>query len=420
MLRLGGATASGARFKHLLRLTLLADAFQTTGARDLVVELSGPGYEGRLAGQPGDKRAAARITDAFAALGLPTRSLEFTVTDVPVYTGTPVLRVDGGDPRSRPLEHRADFAVHPRSAHVPEPRTGVAVMGAAAVTAGAWVMLEAVPQGNGLARMAEKLAQAGASGMLLPQIPDESGFLSKRMLGPPRVGLPLLSVRQEALAELEGMVVTASATVEPVSVTGANVIGEIAGSDPAFADEPILLTAHFDGVGDDPDRHFPAAGDNGSGIAVLIEVGRVLAEAPWQPVRPVQLVALDAEELGAQGSRAHARSLKDAGSRPQVLNVDMVGRFHGAMSAELGAESEGIVAALDSAGRQTGIPLVVGPVASDNRSYAAAGIPAVGLACGAAHYHSPLDSADLVEPEALERAGRLLLAATQFLAGGPG
>ncbi|HET9893344.1 MAG TPA: M28 family metallopeptidase [Streptosporangiaceae bacterium] len=393
------------------------NAFRPTAARDLVAELSGPRYEGRLAGQPGARRAAGRIAELFAAAGLPTRSLDFTVVNVPVHSGPAALVIDSAAGTSCSLEYRADFAVHPRSAHVTQPRTGVAVLGAAAVTADAWVMLEAVPQGNGLARMAAKLAEAGASGMLLPQIPDESGFLSKRMLGPPRVGMPLLSVRQDAIGGLEGKVITGTATVKPVSAAGVNVIAEIAGSDPALADEPILLTAHYDGVGDDPDRHFPAAGDNGSGIAVLIEIGRVLAEATWRPARPVHLVALDAEELGAQGSRAHASALKDAGVRPRVLNVDMVGRFHGAMSAELGPGSEDIASALDRAGRLTGVPLVVGPVASDNRSYASAGMPAVGLASGAAHYHSPSDSADLVETEALERAGRLLLAATRFLAG---
>ncbi|HET7013897.1 MAG TPA: M28 family metallopeptidase [Streptosporangiaceae bacterium] len=396
---------------------MTADAFRPSAARDLVAELSGPRFEGRLAGQPGGKRAAERIAKLFADLGLPTRSLEFTVTNIPVHTGPAILSADRADGTSWPLEYRTDFAVHPRSAHVPRPRTGVAVLGAAAVGTDAWVMLEAVPQGNGLARMAEKLAEAGASGMLLPQIPDQSGFLSKRMLGPPRVSLPLLSVRQDALGQLEGMVITGAATVEPVNATGANIIAEIAGADPSLADEPIVLTAHYDGVGDDPGRHFPAAGDNGSGVAVLAEIGRVLAEAAWQPARPVLLAALDAEELGAQGSRAHARLLKDAGARPQVLNVDMVGRFHDAMSAELGPGSEEIASALDRAGRLTGVPLVVGPVASDNRSYAAAGIPAVGLASGAAHYHSPLDSADLVDAEALEHAGQLLLAATRFLAG---
>jgi aminopeptidase YwaD len=395
----------------------LADGFRDVAAHELVGQISGPAYEGRLSGQEGNRRAAARIGDAFAGLGLPVRSLDFVVTGIPVFTGAPLLRAKGID-TDWSLEHRTDFAVHPRSAHVPEPRTGVAVLGAAAVTTGAWVMLQAVPQGDGLTRMAEKLAEAGASGMLLPQIPDQSGFLSKRMLGAARVVLPLLSVRQELLPRLSGLEVTGAATVKAASAKGANVVAEIAGTDPALSAEPVLLTAHYDGVGNDPDRHFPAAGDNGSGIAVLIEVGRTLAETAWRPARPVYLAALDAEELGAQGSRAHARLLREAGLRPYVLNVDMVGRFHDAMAAELGPGSEAIASALDRAGRLLDIPLVVSPVASDNRSYAAAGFPAVGLASGAAHYHSPLDSADRVDPAALARAGRLMLAATRFLAGG--
>ncbi|WP_433382041.1 M28 family peptidase [Streptosporangium sp. CA-115845] len=98
-----------------------------------------------------------------------------------------------------------------------------------------------------------------------------------------------------------------------------------------------------------------------------------------------------------------------AGVRPDAVNLDMAGKFNGAVAVDLGPGTEAIAEILDQAGRTLKIPPAVAPVASDNRQYAAAGLAAVGLGLGAAHYHSPLDTPDRIEPSALRKAGRLLL-----------
>jgi aminopeptidase YwaD len=388
----------------------LADRFSADNAKDFVRELSGPSYEGRLTGQPGNRRAAAWIAGHFAGLGMAVSTQDFEVGAVPVHTSPPVLACG-----SRAFEYRVDFAVHPRSAFLPQVRTGTGCAGVGAATSASWVIVDAVPQGEGLVRLSAQVQAAGGSGLLVPQIPDQTGFLAKRLLGARRVSLPVLSVRPDLLRQLAGQAISATAPVRPAQATGTNIVATIGGADQALADQPVLLTAHYDGVGDDPGRHFPAAGDNASGIAVLAEILRVITSSGWQPARPVLVVATDAEELGAQGSRAHAGALKAAGKLPAVLNIDMVGRFREAITVELGPGSDAIASALDQAGQLLEIPLVVGAVASDNRSYAYAGAPAAGLASGAAHYHSPLDSAELVEPAALAHAGRLMLAALPLL-----
>lgn len=268
------------------------------------------------------------------------------------------------------------------------------------------MILDAVPQGDDLARLAERLAAAGVVGLLVPQFPDGTGFLTKRMLGAPAVRLPIVAVRPDILQTLPGRRITANTPLQRSSATGTNVLAELPGSP---GEAPLLLTAHYDGVGDDPGRRFPAAGDNASGVAVLVETARVLAEASRSWPRPIHLALLDGEEIGAQGSRAHARVLRQNGIRPLVLNIDMVGRFNKAISVELGPGSEALRDALDAAGRMLGIPLVPGMVASDNRSYAAAGMAAAGMGSGAAYYHSPLDDPAHIEPIALRQCGRLIL-----------
>src|SRR5713226_5941186 len=68
------------------------------------------------------------------------------------------------------------------------------------------------------------------------------------------------------------------------------------------------------------------------------------------------------------------------------------------------------IAALDRAGQWLDIPLVLGPVGSDNRRYAAVGFPAVGVNSGGEASHSPADTPDRVDLDAVALCGRLLLA----------
>jgi Zn-dependent M28 family amino/carboxypeptidase len=66
---------------------------------------------------------------------------------------------------------------------------------------------------------------------------------------------------------------------------------------------PIVIGAHYDTV-----PGTPGADDNATGVAVLLELARVLA---LQPLKyPVQLVAFDMEEAGCWGSRHYAAKCK--------------------------------------------------------------------------------------------------------------
>jgi Zn-dependent M28 family amino/carboxypeptidase len=62
-------------------------------------------------------------------------------------------------------------------------------------------------------------------------------------------------------------------------------------------DEAIVVAAHYDTV-----PGSPGADDNGSGVAALLELARVLA--PYRFRRSVVLAALDMEEIGLIGARA--------------------------------------------------------------------------------------------------------------------
>jgi hypothetical protein len=145
----------------------------------------------------------------------------------------------------------------------------------------------------------------------------------------------------------------------------------------------VLLTALYDGVGDHPGLRQPAAADNGSGVAVILEAARILARHLSEHVG-LSVVLLDAEEAGALGSAHHAAQLRAAGAHPLIVNVDGAGNLRQAAAVEAGDPAHALLAALYQAGRHTGLPLVAGPVAAGNRRYAAAGLSAVGIGAGMA------------------------------------
>ncbi|MCM1965381.1 MULTISPECIES: M28 family metallopeptidase [unclassified Streptomyces] len=392
--------------------THLLDAFDTERALTTLQALCAPDMSGRAPGSAGHALATEFLASTLASHGLSPGLDTFPIREVMRLAAQPSCRVDGSG-FTRDLVHRAEFAENPRSGPMPAALTGTV---SEAAGTGEWAALLKVPQGDAFAALADELVARGAIGILTAQNADASGYLTKRVQGPPPVSLPVIALRPDVLAASIGGAVTAHVPLVREPATGTNIIATLPGADPDA--RPILLTAHYDGVGADPELHFPCAGDNASGTAVLCEVARVLTSAA-PLARPVVFALVDAEEIGTIGSGHHARRLREQGIVPDVLNVDMAGKDNGKVAVELGPADPsptGVIAALDSAGRRLGIQLYAGTVSSDNRRYASAGFPAAGIGFGAAHYHSPLDAPDRIEPEALRKAGHLVLAAVHHLA----
>jgi Iap family predicted aminopeptidase len=127
-------------------------------------------------------------------------------------------------------------------------------------------------------------------------------------------------------------------------------------------------------------------------------------------------VLLDGLLAAVSGDRLAATVTALAADRSLAINVDGAGRLHETAAVEAGGPAHGLLAALDQAGRHTGLPLQAGPVASDNRRYAAAGLPAVGIGAGMAGYHSPADTPDRVDHATVAAITRLVVATVWFTA----
>jgi hypothetical protein len=210
-----------------------------------------------------------------------------------------------------------------------------------------------------------------------------------------------------------------------------NVIGILAGRKPEWAEQSVILGAHYDHLGLGwPDVHHgergmvhPGADDNASGVAVLLELARVLGKT-WQPERSIVFVAFSGEEAGRLGSQyyvTHAARFPVAQSMA-MLNLDTVGRLGARQLQVLGtASAREWPHIFHGASYVTGTP--VESVAhdwggSDQRSFIDAGVPAVQLFSGAhADYHRPTDTSDKIDPEGLVKIAAVVRETVAYLAG---
>lgn len=139
----------------------------------------------------------------------------------------------------------------------------------------------------------------------------------------------------------------------PREVEVVNVICEIPGSDPASRDRLYYVLGHLDSRASgalDAESDAPGANDDASGVALMIELARVLAKEPLDAT--VVLMATSGEEQGLFGARLHAQDALDAGKNiVAVLNNDTVGDPTGVLEGQDGSKeirvfSEGLPATM--------------------------------------------------------------------------
>ncbi|GIW91240.1 MAG: hypothetical protein KatS3mg109_1672 [Pirellulaceae bacterium] len=206
-----------------------------------------------------------------------------------------------------------------------------------------------------------------------------------------------------------------------------NVIGILPGSNPQWKEQAIILSAHYDHLGRGwPDvrsgnegKVHPGADDNASGVAVMLEVARVLATQ--QPSRTLVVIAFSAEEMGRLGSRYYVehpvRPLKETRA---VINLDSVGRLKDGALQVLGTgTAEEWVHIFRGCTYVTGVPsrtIDQDVGGSDQVSFVEQGVPAVQLFTGAhGDYHRPTDTADKVDPADLVKVASFVLEAVEYL-----
>jgi hypothetical protein len=208
---------------------------------------------------------------------------------------------------------------------------------------------------------------------------------------------------------------------EPGSVQGRNVGARLLGADPALRDQWVIVSAHFDHLGRRGGRLYPGADDNASGIAMMLEVARCVAQAPAPPKRSMIFLGFDLEEIGLFGSRYYVAH--PAVPLEQVVlfvTADMIGRALAGVCPShvfvIGSEhAPGLRGWIQEGAR--GRPLDVGLLGADllvlNRSdygpFRSRGIPFLFFTTGEnPRYHTPEDTADTLDYSKLTAISRMI------------
>src|SRR5262245_52094085 len=219
-------------------------------------------------------------------------------------------------------------------------------------------------------------------------------------------------------------------------VPAKNVIAVLPGTNPAMSGQALIISAHYDHLGLGwPDARagakgqlHPGADDNASGVAVMLELARLMANT--RPERSVIFAAFAAEEAGLQGARHYVRAAQTPGAAFPLsghiadLNLDMVGRLADGKVTVFGAGSaRELPFIFMGAGAVTGVPVqsVAQEVnASDHTAFVEAGVPAVQVfASQAGDYHRPSDTADKIDDVGLGKVAAVLKEAIDYLAARP-
>src|ERR1700730_15802419 len=185
----------------------------------------------------------------------------------------------------------------------------------------------------------------------------------------------------------------ARASVKTAPVESANIVGKLPGNDAALKNEYVVLSAHIDhlGIGEpiNGDRIYNGAMDNGSGVALLLDMAASLRKEKLR--RSILFVFVTAEEKGLLGSKYFAaRPTVDPKSIVADINVDMflpivpltVLKVKGLAESDLGdaatraAESFGVRVQPDLQ------PLRNSFIRSDQYNFVRHGIPSLNMEIG--------------------------------------
>ncbi len=194
--------------------------------------------------------------------------------------------------------------------------------------------------------------------------------------------------------ELPGQL-TLSATTGLRKTQSHNVLAALPGADPQLRRELVVLTAHLDHLGRgapvDGDAVFNGAHDNAVGVAMLLEVARVLSSSPIKPRRTILFAAVTAHENGLLGSDFLAEQLR-SDDRRAVANLNIDTPLPLAPTRDVlvdGLEHSSLGALARSAASAAGLRITAQPphaldsfLHSDPYSFIRRGVPALMLRSG--------------------------------------
>lgn len=221
-----------------------------------------------------------------------------------------------------------------------------------------------------------------------------------------------------AFPEKQRVTITAETQYFP-NAKSCNVVGLIEGSDPVLKEEVIIVGGHLDGQGY-LGEVFPSALDNASGVADILGAAKALAQSEIKPKRSILFILLGGEECGLYGSKFYVENpLFPVEKTTMMINLDMVGNGTGffvsngksfpELFSHFEAANENYLHREMAASEQR---KNYGRPRSDASLFENAGIPTFSLwtrnSVHPVYYHDPRDTPEVLTPEIMEDAAKLL------------
>jgi len=447
----GGAPAPSAP----LDAASLSPAFSGPSAAAILAELANPSMQGRHVGTPGELKGANLIAGLFAADGLKPagdngsyfQAFPMTVEE---QASVPALDLVAPSGQTRSLRLRDDY----------RPIFGGVAGGGDASGPGLFVPPDADLAGLGVSgkvlfvlgrgSIKDTVTRARDAGALAVIIPTGEQPILKSEGSPPDANaLPVAEVSQTgAAALLEGsghtrdelsaasqsgtaiapfpLVWTITYHVSlrpPAHIDAHNVLGVLPGKSNA---RTVIVGAHYEEIGPDPDGVvFPAANDNASGVAVMLELASLLHRTGSQPEATIVFAAWSGHEEGLFGSRYYVDHPVRALDQTRLyLNLDTVGQGSGSTVDAFASDSAArdltaqAVQQLQADGLNAlatavhSIPKAAGD--SDDITFARSGVSNLALSWtglfDATKIHTPADTADTVDRAKLATTGAVAAA----------
>lgn len=338
--------------------------------------LSSDAMEGRDTGSPGYDRAAELVAQSFGASGLVPagddgswfQTIRFKDVEVTAEGASLVVLHDGG--RRRPLRFLHEVSVNPAWGMAPRldaplvwrgwcrPQDMTDVTGRIVVCLGA--------RREGQTTGGERLRAATEAGAVALINVDDMSFTVEpprwpvayarsvilAETEPPPATIPVLRLAAPTFEDLarsagqDGAAVLAAAgrnealpsfdlkarlqatfATRERAYSSANVLGVLPGTDPALADQPVMLIAHLDGYGFgtpvNGDGLYNGTFDDAAYVATLMTLADQRNGRGYR--RPVIFAAVTGEEKGLWGSRWLAANPTPSAPTPvAVLNLDQL------------------------------------------------------------------------------------------------
>lgn len=278
----------------------------------------------RITGFDGEKDAATYISKQFENVGLKVESQSFPITAF--QCNETEVKINGGENKILPSKSLTFTAATPKEGLTAQIVDGDMGTDDLLKQAGVKNKLVLMKRGGDFFRIkAERAANNGALGVIFYDPNTESEEPVSATLSSPSE-IPAIAIGRidgellkKEISSNKNLEITLKVDSICTPSQSQNIIATLKAKNETKDTKTLVIGAHYDGV------DTPAANDNASGIATVLEMAKLLSKESVNC--NVKFIAFGSEETGLVGSSYYVQNLNttEAINMVGMINLDMVG-----------------------------------------------------------------------------------------------